>query len=165
MAPCGAVKGRPGGHGWRKGGLQSAPQTTRPARSTAGHNKDWGSEVLRLTYSSLTTPFSTYEYSFAAGTLAEPPLHVRPVPAYDAALYRTERLVATAPLHGHALKSFGTAELAAAAAEAGRQVPISLVYRADKLELDADGRPASPPPVYLYGYGASPFGRVATAGR
>lgn len=89
-----------------------------------GTNSEYDTATLRLGYNSLVTPGTVYDYD-----LRERGLTVRKVQqipsGYDASRYRSERLMATA--------------------RDGVQVPVSLVYRAD--------RPRSGP-LYLYGYGA-----------
>ncbi|MCY4095620.1 MAG: S9 family peptidase [Gammaproteobacteria bacterium] len=91
-----------------------------------GSNPESDPNVLRIEYSSLTTPETTYDYEFETGNL-----HVRKVQripsGHDPQHYVTERAFATA--------------------RDGVQVPISLLYRED---TPRDGTA----PLYLYGYGA-----------
>lgn len=81
---------------------------------------------LRLSYSSLVTPTTTYDYDFATGEM-----HVRKIrkipSGYDPSLYRTERRMV--PSHDGVL------------------IPVSIVYASDT-PLDGSA------PLYLYGYGA-----------
>jgi oligopeptidase B len=90
------------------------------------HNAEPDPPAFRFSYSSPITPPTTYDYDFAAGTLA-----VRKRLAvgggFDSSKYRTERTWATA--------------------SDGVRVPISLVYRG---ELVKDGKR----PLLLTGYGA-----------
>ncbi len=91
-----------------------------------GQNPMPDAPLLRLGYSSMVTPATTYDYDVAADTLIV--RKVQEVPSgYDAARYRTERLFARA--------ADGTA------------VPVSVVYR-DDFPRDGSGK------LHLYGYGA-----------
>ena len=67
------------------------------------HDTDW----LRYGYTSMTTPETTYEMNVRTGERRL--LKQQPVPGYDASLYETQRLWATA--------------------RDGTKVPVSLVYR------------------------------------
>jgi oligopeptidase B len=92
-----------------------------------GANAEFDTATLRYGYTSLTEPPSTWDYDMA--TRARVLKKRQPVlGGYDATLYRSERLLATA--------ADGTA------------VPVSLVYRKDR---HASGRPQ---PLLLYGYGS-----------
>ncbi len=98
-----------------------------PVYTIAGNrNPQFDSLVVRLTYSSLTTPKTVYDYDPAKRSLV---LLKREevVGDYDPAAYVSERLWATA--------------------EDGVRVPISLVYRRD---LRREGGN----PLWLYGYGS-----------
>ena len=59
-----------------------------------GINEEPGSSWLRYTYTSLTTPVTTYEVNAATGERRV--LKVQPVPGYDASKYVTERVWAPA---------------------------------------------------------------------
>lgn len=87
---------------------------------------EFDTDLLRFTYSSMTTPSEVYDYDM---TSRERVLRKRQeVPSgYDPAQYVTRRLFATAP--------------------DGERVPISLAYRKD-LNLDGSA------PCLLYGYGS-----------
>jgi oligopeptidase B len=90
----------------------------------AGYEFD--TDLLRFTYSSMTTPAETYDYDLASRrrTLRKR----QEVPSgHDASLYVTRRLMAPAP--------------------DGETVPVSLLHRRD-LALDGSA------PCLLYGYGA-----------
>ncbi len=88
-------------------------------------NAEFESASLRFAYTSMTTPTSTFDYDLVT---RERVLKKRqPVPGYDPALYRSERMTATAA--------------------DGTSVPISLVYRRD---MKRDGAQ----PLLLYGYGS-----------
>jgi len=98
-----------------------------PVYSCSSHaNPDFQSNLLRFTYTSLTTPNTVYDYDMADRTLAfkkqQPVLG-----GYDATQYETLRLVAPA--------------------RDGTPVPISLVRR-------KDAPTDQPLPMLLYGYGS-----------
>ena len=87
---------------------------------------EYETDMLRFTYSSMKTPWETYDYNLAT---REQVLRKRQIipSGHDPSQYVTRRLFATA--------------------SDGEQVPISLLYRAG-LRLDHSA------PVLLYGYGA-----------
>ncbi|WP_428332477.1 S9 family peptidase [Novosphingobium sp.] len=88
-------------------------------------NPEWASTTLRLTYESMISPATVFDYDVAARTLA--PLKVQEIPSgYDAELYWTERLEIPA--------------------RDGTMVPVSVMARKDRAD--------APSPLYLYGYGA-----------
>jgi len=87
-------------------------------------NPEWAVDTLRLSYESMVSPATVYDYSVADRTLET--LKVQEIPSgYDASLYVTERLEITA--------------------RDGTAIPVSVVMRRD--------RPAGGP-LHLYGYGA-----------
>jgi oligopeptidase B len=87
-------------------------------------NPEWAVDRLRLSYESMVSPATVFDYHIADRRFKT--LKVQEIPSgYDAALYRTERL-----------------EIAA---RDGTSIPVSVVMRRD--------RPAGGP-LYLYGYGA-----------
>ncbi|MEY4160484.1 MAG: hypothetical protein RLZZ136_1105 [Pseudomonadota bacterium] len=89
-----------------------------------GDNPEWDMQVLRLSYESMVSPATVYDYHVAERRLEE--RKVQEIPSgYDPALYVTERL-----------------ELPA---RDGTLIPVSLVMRKD--------RPLGGP-LHLYGYGA-----------
>jgi oligopeptidase B len=89
-----------------------------------GDNPEWAMDTLRVSYESMVSPATVYDYAVADRSLTT--LKVQEIPSgYDAALYRTERL-----------------EIAA---RDGTSIPVSVVSRADR---------PSGGPLYLYGYGA-----------
>jgi oligopeptidase B len=89
-----------------------------------GDNPEWDMAVLRLSYESMVSPSTVYDYSVASRTMQV--LKVQEIPSgYDAAHYSTERL-----------------EIAA---RDGTLIPVSLVMRRDR---------AAGGPLHLYGYGA-----------
>ncbi|MHA6316267.1 S9 family peptidase [Altererythrobacter sp. CAU 1778] len=88
------------------------------------NNPEYDVDTLRLTYESMVTPDSVYDYHVASGELEL--LKQQEIPSgYDASLYTTERLTVTA--------------------RDGTHVPVSVVMRKD--------RPAGGP-LHLYSYGA-----------
>ena len=90
----------------------------------SGDNPEWDMTVIRLSYQSMVSPSTVYDYDVAARTLAV--LKVQEIPSgYDASLYATERL-----------------EIAA---RDGTNIPVSILYRKDR---------AAAVPLHLYGYGA-----------
>ena len=91
-----------------------------------GANAEYDTNVVRLSYASMVTPDTVYDYDMDSGDLAV--RKVREIPSgYDAELYRTYRI--------------------AAPARDGASVPVSIVHRKDT-PLDGSA------PLYLYGYGA-----------
>ncbi len=98
-----------------------------PVYSIRRHsNPDWRTATLRFTYTSLVTPASVIDYDVTARTWTLRKEQVV-LGGYDRTLYRSARLMATAP--------------------DGAQVPLSLVW---KEPLQRDGAR----PLYLQGYGS-----------
>ncbi len=94
-----------------------------------GDNPEWAMEKLRLSYESMVSPATTYDYDVAARELEL--RKVQEIPSgYDASLYETERL-----------------EIAA---RDGTLIPVSIMQRKDRRQLYEDGDG----PLHLYGYGA-----------
>ena len=94
-----------------------------------GDNPEWAVDRLRLSYESMVSPATVYDYHLADQRLEV--LKVQEIPSgYNAALYTTERL--EIPAHD------------------GTLIPVSLVMRKDRQSLTkgAGG------PLHLYGYGA-----------
>lgn len=88
------------------------------------NNPEWAVDTLRLSYESMVSPETVFDYDVGARTLET--LKVQEIPSgYDASLYTTERLEITA--------------------RDGTAVPVSIVMRKDR---EAGG------PLHLYGYGA-----------
>lgn len=101
------------------------------ASYTAGlsDNREWAVDRLRLSYESMVSPRTVYDYHVAQGQLET--LKVQEIPSgYDAELYATERLEIEA--------------------RDGTPIPVSIVYRRDR--APAEG--SEPGPLHLYGYGA-----------
>ncbi|HEY0958120.1 MAG TPA: S9 family peptidase [Novosphingobium sp.] len=89
-----------------------------------GDNPEWAVDKLRLSYESMVSPSTVFDYHLADKRLEV--LKVQEIPSgYDAALYRTERLEITA--------------------RDGTAIPVSVVMRRDRPEGG---------PLHLYGYGA-----------
>ncbi len=89
-----------------------------------GDNPEWSTSKLRLSYESMVSPATVYDYHVADRSLEV--LKVQEIPSgYDASLYVTERLEIPA--------------------RDGTMIPVSVVSRKDRTP---DG------PLYLYGYGA-----------
>ena len=92
-------------------------------------NPEWAVDRLRLSYESMVSPRTVYDYHVAERRLET--LKVQEIPSgYDASLYVTERL-----------------EIAA---RDGTMVPVSVVMRRDRDAIN--GGPGGP--LHLYGYGA-----------
>ncbi|MGH6863763.1 MAG: S9 family peptidase, partial [Methylocella sp.] len=87
---------------------------------------EYATETLRFTYSSMTTPWETYDYNLATRERILRKRQIIPS-GHDSAQYVTRRLFAAAP--------------------DGEQVPVSILYRAGT-KLDGSA------PLALYGYGA-----------
>ncbi|MGB7405043.1 MAG: S9 family peptidase [Pacificimonas sp.] len=91
-----------------------------------GSNPEYAIDKLRLTYESMVTPDTVYDYDLSSGDLET--LKVEEIPSgYDASEYATERLMAPA--------------------RDGTMVPLSIVY---KKGFPKDGSR----PIHLYAYGA-----------
>lgn len=89
-----------------------------------GDNPEWAMDTLRLSYESMVSPATVFDYSVADRSLTT--LKVQEIPSgYDASLYATERLEIIA--------------------RDGTATPVSVVMRKDR---------APGGPLYLYGYGA-----------
>ena len=91
-----------------------------------GNNPEFATDRLRLSYESMVSPATVYDYHVATRGLEV--RKVQEIPSgYDSGLYRTERL--------------------SIPARDGTAIPVSILYRADR-PRDSGG------PLYLYGYGA-----------
>ncbi len=102
-------------------------QFPEPAyHASLGANAEYDMQVIRLSYESMVTPRTVYDYDLNRRQLTT--RKVQQIPSgYDASQYTTERLVATA--------------------RDGVQVPVSVVYKTDFKKTGEE-------PLYLYGYGA-----------
>jgi oligopeptidase B len=92
----------------------------------ASANPEWTQPTLRLRYSSFVTPSTVIDYDVTTG--GRRVLKQQPVPHYDPSLYSQQRQWAVA--------------------DDGTRVPISLVYRTDRVA------PGTAAPTHLYGYGS-----------
>jgi oligopeptidase B len=98
------------------------PEVSYSARM--GDNPEWDVEKLRISYESMVSPATVYDYHIADGRLET--LKVQQIPSgYDESLYKTERLEIEA--------------------RDGTRIPVSVVMRKDRAEGG---------PLHLYGYGA-----------
>ncbi len=89
-----------------------------------GDNPEWAMTTLRLSYESMVSPATVYDYPVAERKLET--LKVQEIPSgYDAALYTTQRLEIPA--------------------RDGTMIPVSVVSRKDRQGAG---------PLHLYGYGA-----------
>jgi len=90
-------------------------------------NAEFKTTKFRYSYQSLTTPGSVYDYDVAThnSTLLK---RVEIPGGFDASLYKSERVFATA--------------------DDGTKIPISVVYRKDKKHADGSN------PLYVYAYGS-----------
>lgn len=94
-----------------------------------GSNPEFATHALRLSYESMVSPSTVYDYHVAERRLET--LKVQEIPSgYDASLYRTERIEIPA--------------------RDGTPIPVSIVYRADRANNLKEGAG----PLHLYGYGA-----------
>jgi oligopeptidase B len=96
-----------------------------------GYNPDLNSNVLRYSYTSMTTPVSTYDYNMETRgkTLMKEQQVLGDFAKMD---YQTERVMVTS--------------------RDGKRIPMSIVYRKDKFKKDG----TSPGWIYSYGsYGSS----------
>ncbi|GAQ79408.1 Prolyl oligopeptidase family protein [Klebsormidium nitens] len=106
-------------------------QFDESAFSLEPESSQFKSHILRFGYTSLKTPYSTYDYDLTTGERALK--KVQPVlGGFDPAKYRTARVWATS--------------------EDGTKVPISLVWQ--NREGSSDAHPGAPGPLHLYGYGS-----------
>lgn len=102
-----------------------------PLESVGAGVGTWEQPNLRVGYASFVTPAAVYEYDVATGTKTL--LKQQPVlGGYDPAEYAQRREWAVA--------------------EDGTRIPISLVWRRDRVTTAE--HPAEPAPLILYGYGA-----------
>ncbi len=103
-----------------------------------GNNPDFNSNIIRYNYQSMTTPNSTFDYNMH--TREKELKKEQEVPGgFDKNNYVTERVMATA--------------------RDGKEVPISIVYRKDKVTKDGTA------PGLQYAYGSYGYSMVAFFGR
>ena len=97
------------------------------------NNPEYDQTVLRLSYESMVTPDSVYDYDVAAASLEL--LKQQEIPSgYDASLYVTERVEIQA--------------------RDGVMVPVSIVMRKDRAEILVEAGIEGSGPLHLYAYGA-----------
>ncbi|MBA4046307.1 MAG: S9 family peptidase [Erythrobacter sp.] len=102
---------------------------------TAGlsNNPEYDMSKLRLSYQSMVTPSTVYDYDVKTRGLET--LKTQEIPSgYDASKYVSERLTITA--------------------RDGTQVPVSVVMRKDRAEILKKAGIEGPGPLHLYAYGA-----------
>lgn len=111
------------------------PVTFPEPSYTAGlsNNPEYDMSVLRLSYQSMVTPGTVYDYDVKTGKLTT--LKTQEIPSgYDASKYVSERLTITA--------------------RDGTQVPVSVLMRKDRAEILKQAGIEGPGPLHLYAYGA-----------
>ncbi|MDY7097655.1 MAG: S9 family peptidase [Pseudomonadota bacterium] len=97
------------------------------------NNPEYDQTKLRLSYESMITPDTVFDYDVANGSLEK--LKQQEIPSgYDASQYVTERLTVEA--------------------RDGTMVPVSIVYRKDRKEILEKAGIEGPGPLHLYAYGA-----------
>jgi oligopeptidase B len=102
---------------------------------TAGlsNNPEYDMKKLRLSYQSMVTPGTVYDYDVATAKLTT--LKTQEIPSgYDASKYVSERLMVPA--------------------RDGTLIPVSIVMRKDRAEILKKAGIQGPGPLHLYAYGA-----------
>ena len=87
---------------------------------------------LRVSYTSMVTPNSLFDYDVASGSFQL--LKQQPVPNYDTSKYATKQMTVTA--------------------RDGESVPVTLLWRPDAMGNGASAANPGPAPLHLYGYGS-----------
>jgi oligopeptidase B len=111
------------------------PVTFPEPSYTAGlsNNPEYDVSTLRLSYQSMVTPSTVYDYDVKTGKLTT--LKTQEIPSgYDPSLYVSERLTVQA--------------------RDGTMVPVSIVMRKDRAEILKKAGIEGPGPLHLYAYGA-----------
>ena len=111
------------------------PITFPEASYTAGlsNNPEYDMTKLRLSYQSMVTPSTVFDYDLKTAKLET--LKTQEIPSgYDASLYTTERV--------------------SVQARDGTMVPVSIVMRKDRAEILKKAGNEGPGPLHLYAYGA-----------
>ncbi|WP_017664372.1 S9 family peptidase [Porphyrobacter sp. AAP82] len=114
---------------------QITPVTFPEPSYTAGlsSNPEYDVATLRLSYQSMVTPGTVYDYDVATASLTR--LKTQEIPSgYDASQYVSQRLTITA--------------------RDGTQVPVSVLMRRDRAEILKKAGIEGPGPLHLYAYGA-----------
>ncbi len=97
------------------------------------NNPEYDVAKLRLSYQSMVTPGTVFDYDVKTGKLTT--LKTQEIPSgYDPSLYTTERLTIQA--------------------RDGAMVPVSIVMRKDRAEILKKAGIEGPGPLHLYAYGA-----------
>ena len=115
--------------------LEATAITFPEASYDAGlsNNPEYDQTKLRLSYESMVTPDSVYDYDVASGELEL--LKQQEIPSgYDADLYETQRVEVEA--------------------RDGTMIPVSVVMRKDREAILRDAGIDGPGPLHLYAYGA-----------
>ncbi|MEM6909865.1 MAG: S9 family peptidase [Pseudomonadota bacterium] len=115
--------------------LEFTPVSFPEASYNAGltNNPEYDQTKLRLSYESMITPDSVYDYDVASASLDL--LKQQEIPSgYDASQYVTQRLEIEA--------------------RDGTMVPVSVVMRKDRADILAQAGIEGPGPLHLYAYGA-----------
>ncbi len=95
--------------------------------ASLGYNPEYNSNMIRFSYSSLITPYSTYDYN--VDTKGQILMKQEEIPSgYDKSLYATERIMVTA--------------------RDGKKIPLTIAYRKDLFKKDGGS------PGFIYGYGS-----------
>ena len=95
--------------------------------ATLGNNPEYNSTSVRYEYSSLITPYSTYDYHLETGSSQL--MKQEEIPSgYDKSLYATERIMINA--------------------RDGKKIPMTIVFRKDKYQKNGTA------PGFIYGYGS-----------
>lgn len=98
-----------------------------------GYNPEFNTDVIRYTYTSMTTPYSIFDYNMETHD-KQLMKEEEVLGDFDKSNYKTERVMVTA--------------------RDGKQVPLSIVYRKDKFKKDG----SMPGWIYSYGsYGSSSY--------
>ncbi|MFD2203416.1 S9 family peptidase [Shivajiella indica] len=116
----------------RSDGSEHEMKFEEPAYAASlGYNPNFDTQVLRYSYTSMTTPNSTYDYNMV--TKEKTLMKEQPVLGdFNKANYQTERIMVPS--------------------RDGKRIPMSIVYRKDKFKKDG----SMPGWIYSYGsYGAS----------
>jgi len=95
--------------------------------ASIGYNPEYNSDMIRYAYSSLITPYSTYDYNVV--TKERKLMKQEEIPSgYDKTLYATERIMVPS--------------------RDGKLIPMGIVYRKDMFSKNGTA------PGFIYGYGS-----------
>ncbi|MCM1012778.1 MULTISPECIES: S9 family peptidase [unclassified Brevibacterium] len=115
------------------GPLEELPFDRETGTLGLGANPEFEQPAIRLTFTSMSTPAVVFQHDIATG--ADTVLKRQPV------------------LGSVDLARYGESLVWARAAD-GTEIPVSLVYRTDLVDVGPDGRLGAPAPLVLYGYGS-----------